>query len=190
MTAACVTTAACSGSREPIGATPGRSNRPPGGPRVPANDPADAGPTHWERWSEVATFRLVVPRAPSQHLAGDHEGEILANVEAAAYPDLGPARSMPPGSVLVQRLYPSGAGAPDVIFAMVKRAANPSPSTSVAPVPPTAQTPELAGADDPVTAWEFLVLDADGRIESRGPLERCARCHAEAPHQGLFGRSR
>ena len=72
-------------------ATPGRSNRPPGGPTVPAKPPIDAAPTRWERWAEVAAYRLAVPRAPSQHLAGDHEGEVLTSAAAAPYPVLGPA---------------------------------------------------------------------------------------------------
>lgn len=179
-----ISAVSCGPPPEPL-ATPGRSNRPPGGPTVPAKPPIDAAPTRWERWAEVAAYRLAVPRAPSQHLAGDHEGEVLTSAAAAPYPVLGPAVALPPDSVLVQRLYPMGAATPDVVFAMVRRPAA-SPPAGAAPSPaPTATT----AGDDPAAAWEFLILDADGTIESRGPLEACARCHAEAPHDGVFGRA-
>jgi hypothetical protein len=181
-------TAACGPAPAPI-ALPGRSNRPPGGPTVPAKDPAGAGPTLWERWSEVATYRLAVPRAPSQHLAGDHEGEVLTNVAAAAYPDLGPNRALPADSILVQRLFAPGAAAPEVVFAMVKRAEQAPPSSSMAPSSSMTAPAEPAPGIDAGAGWEFLVLDATGMVESRGPLGQCARCHAEAPHDGAFGRA-
>lgn len=36
-------------------------------------------------------------------------------------------------------------------------------------------------------AWAFQVLGADGRPAEHGPLTLCARCHAEAPADMLFG---
>jgi hypothetical protein len=161
--------AACSPAPEPLGPTPGRSDRPHGGPSVPAASTPDAGATIWERWPEFAAYRVAIPRAPSQHLTADHEGETLANASAAAYPNLGPASPMPAGAVLVQRLYASGAQSPEVVFAMVKKE------------PPDAATP---------AAWEYLVLEPSGVVTERGMLESCARCHAEAPYEGLFGRAR
>jgi len=126
----------------------------------------------WDRWSEVAAYPVAIARAPSQHLASDHEAETLANGAAAPYPNLGPAHLPSPGAVLVQRLYAPGAATPDVVLAMVK------PAVSAPPAP---------SADDD---WEYLVLDPNGLITQRGALEACARCHAEAPHAGLFGRAR
>jgi hypothetical protein len=35
--------------------------------------------------------------------------------------------------------------------------------------------------------WEFVVLDAAGRLEDRGKLALCARCHAEATADWVFG---
>lgn len=163
---------ACSSPIEPTPLTPGRSDRPRGGPTVPAPS-ANAPPAPWDRWPEVATFRVALERGPSQHLAGDHESETLASPEASDYPDLGPARSLPPGSAIVQRLYAPNAATPEVLFAMA-RARDPAP-TQVAP----------SGA-----AWEFFVLSPDGAVQERGALETCARCHAEAPNQGVFGRAR
>ncbi len=163
---------ACSSPAEPLPVTPGRSDRPRGGPTVPA--PPEVPPLlPWDRWPEVATFRLAVPRGPSQHLA-DHEAEILASPEATAYPDLGPAKLLPPGSALVERLYAPGAATPEVLFAM---------ATPATPATPTGAAPSPA-------AWEFLVLTPEGKVEERGALGTCARCHAEAENDGVFGRAR
>lgn len=125
----------------------------------------------WERWSEVSGYRVAVARTASQHLAADHEGETLANEVAAAYPGIGPARTLPPGSILVQRLFLPGGAAPEMVFAMVKR-------DTAAPASPAEEL------------WEFLVLDPTGLVIERGALEACARCHAEAPHDAVFGRAR
>lgn len=160
---------ACTPAPDPLGPTPGRSHRPRPGPSVPATSAPDAGATLWEHWPELAAYRVAIPRAPSQHLAADHEGETLTNELAATYPSVGPARSMPASAVVVQRLYAPGAQTPEVLFAMVK---GDSP----------------AGAVD--GSWEYLVLDPAGLVTDRGALAACARCHAEAPSDGLFGRAR
>jgi hypothetical protein len=109
------------------------------------------------------------PRTPSEHLTGQLDGEILADEGAAAYPALGPLRPIPAGATLVERLYPRGA--PDAVayFAMTKRAPGYDP----------------AGGD-----WEYLVVDAAGHLEQRGRLPLCGRCHADAPHDHLFGTGR
>lgn len=166
---AAAVTAACGPAPDPLGPTPGRSNRPRGGPPVPAASATAKIPTVWERWQELGSYRIAIPRRPSQHLAADHEAETLANEVASAYPDLGPARVLPPGSVVVQRLFEPGAPSPVVLFAMVKREAS---------------EPAAGGA------WELVVLDPSGLVSERGALEACARCHAEAPNDGVFGRAR
>jgi hypothetical protein len=38
--------------------------------------------------------------------------------------------------------------------------------------------------------WEYLVVTPAGRVEQRGILPLCARCHADAPHDHLFGAGR
>lgn len=158
--------AACGPEPEPLGPASGRSNRPHEASPVPATSTSDAGPAIWERWQEVSAYRVAVPRAPSQHLAADHEGETLVSEGAAPYPNLGPAVATAAGAALLQRLYAPGATEPEALFAMVKRA------------------PEAGGG------WEYLVLDRSGFVSERGTLDACARCHAEAPHDGLFGRAR
>jgi hypothetical protein len=155
--------AACSPAPDALGPLPGHSDRPRGGPLVPATTAPDAGPVQWERWSELSAYRVAIARAPSQHLAADHEGETLANDSATAYPDLGPARLLPAGAVLVQRLYATGSNVPEVVLAMEKQPGD--------------------------AAWEFLVLDASGLVTERGALETCGRCHAEAPHDSVFGKA-
>ena len=35
--------------------------------------------------------------------------------------------------------------------------------------------------------WEYLIVDPNGSIERRGKLPLCARCHAESPHNFIFG---
>ena len=164
--------AACGPAAEPLGAFPGRSIRPRGGATV-APPPSTPVPARWERWGEVASWRVAVERSPSQHLAADHEAETLANAAAAAYPRLGPARRLGPGAVLIQRLYAPGATEPDVLFAMERRAESPGA--------------DAATAD--AATWEYLILAPDGVVGERGALEACARCHAEAPHEGAFGRA-
>lgn len=154
--------------------SPGRSNRPAGGATVPAK--SASAPVKWERWSEVASYRIALPRAPSQHFGGDHEAEVLANPAASAYPDLGPARQLGEGSVLVERLYPVGGDAPDAILAMVRKPAE-APKAGEGTV------------EEPPFGWELVILEPDGTVEARGEVEACARCHAEAPHDGVFGRA-
>lgn len=167
--------------------------RPPGGPTVPA--PVEKPPpAPWDRWSEVASFRVAIARGPSQHFAGDHEAEVLASKEAEAYPDLGPAKLLGPGSALVERLYFPGEATPAVVFAMVKAPAaggeGSAPATRGSTPAATAATTQTEPATTAASAaWEFLVIAPDGKVEERGAIETCARCHAEAPHDGVFGRA-
>ena len=126
-------------------------------------------PPRWELAEQLRRLHPASPRTPSEHLTGQLDGEILADEGAAAYPALGPLRLISPGATLVERLLPRGAPELTAYFAMVKR--------------PPGYDP--AGGD-----WEYLVLDASGRIEQRGRLPLCARCHADAPHDHLFGTGR
>ena len=167
---------ACGEPATPLPNLPGQSHRPAKDATVPANSAQPSGPVRWERWNELSTYRLAIPRAPTQHLGGDHEAEILANPAAAAYPDLGPAKTLGEGAVLVERLFPAGNDTADGLFVMVRRAE--ALETKAQPTP-----------DDPAFPWEMLVLTPDGTLEERGSIESCARCHAEAPHDGVFGRA-
>ena len=87
-------------------------------------------------------------------------------VAAAAYPRLGPARRLPPGSALVATHYRPGASEAVALLAMVKR--------------PTGYDPEAGD-------WEYLILTPAGEATWRGRLPLCRRCHAEAPNDHVFG---
>lgn len=100
----------------------------------------------------------------SQHLQGEHDAEVLVNEAATGYPELGPSRQPPVGAMFVEALYVPNRVDVATYFVMVKRA---SPTGS---------------------EWEYAVVSNTGMIERRGALTLCARCHAEAPHDHLFGR--
>lgn len=122
-------------------------------------------PTRWEHMDALASFRKAGARAKSQHLQGDREAEVLVNEAAAAYPTLGPARPLGPGSVLVEALYGTNQTEVAMYFVMMKSSGSNS-------------------------EWEYAVVSNTGMVERRGALTLCARCHAEAPHGQVFGRPR
>jgi hypothetical protein len=98
------------------------------------------------------------------HFAGRWKAETRMNKDAAAaYAHLVSSMRFPGGSLLVQTHRDASTNGP--IFAMVKHDAGYFPD----------------GAD-----WEFVVTDSQGWIEDRGALALCARCHAEAPADGVF----
>ena len=101
-------------------------------------------------------------------MTGDMEADVLA-AAAGPYPILGRDQRAPAGATLIERLFQPGGATPVAFFAMVKRAPGFDP----------------AGGD-----WEYIVVSASGQTEQRGALPLCARCHAEAPHDRLFGRGR
>lgn len=121
-----------------------------------------------ERWDLDAQLKFLRPagkRGRSDHLTGELEADVLTG-SASTYPMLGPGSRLPAGATLVERLYPPGSSTPSAFFVMVKRA---------------------PGFDPPGNDWEYLVVTPSGQIEKRGILPLCARCHAEAPHDRLFG---
>ncbi|HVK71224.1 MAG TPA: hypothetical protein VM694_42495 [Polyangium sp.] len=136
-------------------------------PRPTSSVPTVSNTPHrWELADRLSSLRKATPRARSQHLAGEHEAEVLANDEAAAYPALGPQRPLAAGAVLVEALYTAGSADVALYLAMAKRA------------------PAQGGE------WEYLVVRADGQVEQRGRLTLCERCHTEAPDDHVFGRAR
>lgn len=36
------------------------------------------------------------------------------------------------------------------------------------------------------SAWRYVVVGPRGELVKEGPIESCARCHAEAPHDHVF----
>jgi hypothetical protein len=163
-TAACTPTAE-SQSSSATNPSAWSSNESDAAPRAAAKTAADK-PTRWEHMDSLSSFRKAGPRARSQHLGGEHDADVLANEVAAAYPTLGPLRRLPAGSVLVEALYAANQTDVATYFAMIK------PSSAAS------------------SAWEYAVVSNTGMVERRGALTLCARCHAEAPHDQVFGRSR
>ncbi|MEP7123297.1 MAG: hypothetical protein ABJE95_20390 [Byssovorax sp.] len=166
--------AACTPTPPPIalGATADHAPRgipPQASPPTESSPSAEPPPPPWDLVAQLRRLHPASPRTPSEHLNGQLDGEILADEGAAAYPALGPLRPIPAGATLVERLYPRGAADVAATFAMVKRAPGYDP----------------AGGD-----WEYLVVDGAGHLEQRGRLPLCARCHADAPHDHLFGSGR
>jgi hypothetical protein len=153
------------GPREPALVRPGVStvSAAPFGGAAPARDSG----SKWEGANEVAGYRsLGKPFLSRGHFAGRWRAQISANPTAAeTFAVLSPSSRFPTGSVLV-KAHLEADGAPGPIFAMVKRDAGYFPR----------------GGD-----WEFVVTDRDGWVEDRGPLASCARCHAEAPADWVFG---
>lgn len=145
------------------GADPGWADSPRGTERA-APRPRE----HWDLAAQLAPLRPATRRSRSEHLGGDLDGEVLAS-PSSGYPLRGPGSAAPAGATLVERLY--GAERPDPVayFVMVKHAPGYDP----------------AGSD-----WEYLVVTPDAQVEDRGKLPLCARCHAEAPHDRLFGGGR
>jgi len=122
----------------------------------------------WDLEAQLRALRPVIKRGRSGHLTGELDADVLAR-EAGTYPMIGPESRLPPGATLVERLLEPGGTAPAAYFVMVKRA----PGF------------DAAGGD-----WEYLIIAPSGKIEQRGILPLCARCHAEAPHDRLFGGAR
>lgn len=100
------------------------------------------------------------------HLLGRFEGQILANELAASRLGAWVSSSrMPEGAMLAEVHSREGGRVRGPIFGMIKREPGYFPE----------------GND-----WEYLALDEAGRPQTRGKLPLCARCHAEAPADGVF----
>jgi hypothetical protein len=119
----------------------------------------------WERAGQLDGLRAAGVRGPSEHLDGRHERVVRVNELGASY-DRPRAGLMPVGALVVELHYRPGSNEPDAIFAMEKR--------------PPGFAPEQGD-------WEFVVLDGSLRVQARGKLALCARCHRTAPHDLLFG---
>ncbi|MBM4374562.1 MAG: hypothetical protein FJ095_05705 [Deltaproteobacteria bacterium] len=114
----------------------------------------------------AAAFLAVAGRERSEHGVGGHERTVLVDEGARAYAEGHPRAPWPTGARLVERLHPAGSDGLTLLFTMTKLAPGTSPGT---------------------LDWAFEVLDPSWRVAVEGDLSACARCHAEAPHAGVFG---
>lgn len=113
----------------------------------------------WPRADELDALTAVPGRGMSEHLGVRYERSVLINETAESYRRLIPHQPLPVGTLVAQRHHPPGSDAVVSWYLMEK-------------------TPE---------GWRFLVLDPERRVAAREDLEPCLRCHAEAPHDHLFG---
>lgn len=161
---ACAAIAGCAHGSD-LG-TPGVSDAPVEAPRrPPTTELAPREP--WALAGDAVSFAAVDERElPSGHNAPYWSGVVrVSPALEPLYASMGPASAIPRGAVAVEA-HRSTDGAKGPRYAMVKRE---------------------AGFDPPGGDWEYLVVDDEGRIASRGALPLCARCHAEAPGDHLFG---
>lgn len=136
---------------------PRDESRPPA-PR--ARPIPEAERTRWPRADELPTLAQIGGRAPSEHLDGAYERTVMVDAGAAGYANLTIATRFAPGALVVQRHH---AGDEVVALYVMER---------------------LAPGDE--GDWRYGVLDPALRLASTDTT-LCARCHQEAPYQGLFG---
>lgn len=123
----------------------------------------------WDLAGVVGALRSAARHVPSEHGDDSYEGEVLVNEPAAAYPALGPATVLPEGALVVEaQRKTDAAGASAVAGYLLMRKREPGY--------------DPAGGD-----WEYGVADETALVRRHGVLPFCARCHAEAPHDHLFG---
>jgi hypothetical protein len=109
----------------------------------------------------LPSLREVLVIAPSRHMSGSLRAEVLANDAAApAYPPH-PGGAAPAGAMLVEVLR-RAPGEPVLAYLAMRK-------------------PAAGGS------WEHAILSPDRRLVARASTALCARCHAEAPRDGVFG---
>jgi len=120
-------------------------------------------PTRWEHFDEVRRWPSAheKPFASLGHLSGRYSASVIVDPTARdAYRNLVTASSLPVGSVVAEFHQDSRTGHPGPVFAMQKLAEG---------------------------RWEYLVVDPGGKVQQRGQLALCQRCHAEGVADQLFG---
>jgi len=130
--------------------------------------PAQGSATPWAPLASVSAFPVVDDRRlpSSGHNPPYWSGVVRVNgALLGAYQQLGPGSAASAGAVALEAHYDL-AGNAQQLFAMEKHEPGYDPG----------------GGD-----WEYIVMSPDGTVESRGPLALCSRCHAESPHDHLFG---
>ena len=147
---------------------PGVSDRLPEAADKKQPERAAASGEPWEHASKLPALIAVDDRVlPSRgHNPPFWSGSVKVNgALERAYRALGPESQIAAGSIVIEE-HKDSEGKPGPIYAMVKR----DPGFDV------------QGGD-----WEYLVVDGTGRVEQRGAIAHCARCHADAPVDHLFG---
>ncbi|HEU4406119.1 MAG TPA: hypothetical protein VFS43_12695 [Polyangiaceae bacterium] len=147
----------------------GVSDRPPVSPR--ARPPSSAAPAT-SSWATPQAFAALAavddrPQPSLGHNPPSWAGlvHVSPGLESA-YQTLGASHEpWPPGAIVVER-HNAADGSPGPTYAMRKLEPGQHPD-----------------AGD----WSYAVVASDGTPQNVGDLSFCARCHADAPHQFLFG---
>ena len=121
--------------------------------------------SRWRYADAIRELNEVEVAGPSEHLGGTYLRRVRVNAMAAAYASVASPRPMPPGALVVQEHIASD-GRPMITYAMLKGMLGSAPESG---------------------DWDFVVLDAELRSEVANSPPACVRCHAEAPHDLLFG---
>jgi hypothetical protein len=95
------------------------------------------------------------------HPPGNHLARIYVSPEAReTYQNLQPGTTLPVGVVVAELQQDAATGRPGLGYVMTKQEGG---------------------------RWEFMLVEADGEILEQGQVPPCARCHAEAVADSLFG---
>lgn len=123
--------------------------------------PSQSPPQRWADLSAARAWPLAAPPFISRGHGGEHYLVEIRVTPAvlADYRTLVAGRRWPPGTAAAAFHRSRESGAPGSIYAMIKSA----------------------------DGWSYLVVDQGGRIETGSGLQLCARCHADAPADSLFG---
>ena len=158
----------CAGA-PPLPATVGSSHT---AREADAATPGAAERPRWEHADEAPTWPRVGAAwfASRGHFVGTRTAEVhVAPLGEAGYAALSPATELAAGTVVAELTRDAARATPGPTLVMVRRE---------------------AGYDVEGHDWEYVVVDSGGRVEARGPLPACRRCHAEAPSRFLFGAPR
>lgn len=133
-------------------------------PSAATRSPAPTAPpkVFWSQFAETQAWPTsTADWFPSKgHYGGTSEGLVRVSPAAlAAYRELTLGAKLEPGTTLVMLHRTRATGKPGPVHVMRR---------------------DEAG-------WEYWLLAPDGAIESQGQLPLCARCHAEATADGVFG---
>ena len=166
LTLASVASAPGCGGRQKDGLIGVSSGGPPG-PRVAIKDAgvisADAGiPADYETtFAKLSAARIV----SSGHATGRWDVDILANA-AAKEPLATGHGEVPVGAKVIAVHYERAAvGGRGPLMMMEKRE---------------------KGYDPDHGDWRYVVVASSGEVVKDGPIESCAGCHDDAPHDHLF----
>lgn len=142
----------------------------PSGPPAPTAKPlASTEPARpvWPQFARLQQLPVVAQGGVESggHAADSYSLQVRVSGDAQqAYLSLTQGSALPAGS-LVAQAHRDASGHAGPIFVMLKD-------------------------QRPPEDWSYLVLDADGHVLRQGALPDCARCHAEAVADRLFGPAR